>query len=110
MGKKVTGRKAFLKGARPQELEAQEESPTSILSAAIPLKAEVTDGAEDPSERFLKESCPNISADTVKSPSIPADKGSTPPSSLPEPEESKNLEEESRGQLIQRHKRVIWTA
>jgi hypothetical protein len=112
MGKKGTGRKAFLKGARPQEAEAQDAPSVNKSPATVPLQDDVSDIAEDPSEKFMKDSCLELSANTQQTPPKSADRTITTgtPSSLPEPEQSKNVEEESRGQLVQRHKRVSWKA
>ena len=104
MGKKGTGRKAFLKGARPQEVE--EELPTSNQLPTNPV--EVVKVAEDPSERFIKtdSSAASPAAETAASAPAAAAASSPSPSSVVQTTDGKAVEEESRGQLVQRHKRV----
>ena len=97
MGKKGTGRKAFLKGARPQDFE--EEIATSNQLPSNPV--EVVKVAEGPSDT----STASPAAETA--PSAPAAAAPTTfPSSAGQTTEGKGVEEESRGQLVQRHKRV----
>ncbi len=105
MGKKGFSRKAFLKPTRPNEEEAQESIPTS--HAPAPPKEEVVDASEDPSARFLKDAGPSASAAAGASAPTADIAASNPSITLPEPSEGPGPEEESRGQLVQRHKRVI---
>lgn len=105
MGRKGGGRKAFLKTAKNLEDDTEDISPpTEEYLPETEFKVDAL--ATDPSLKFLRQS---PDAQTAETPSVPSDSAKVAQGNVHAGAADTQVslaEDETRGQLIQRHKRV----